>query len=99
MAAFAAGVLVKPAKRTGLWRLGVVERVTGGGKVIVRAYVAPAMSYEGAALAYPPDELAVVTRAKVAGMLEALRAEIASKTELADQIVKALAASSGGTNF
>lgn len=88
------GVLVKPAKKDGTWRLGVVEEELDGGRFKVRAYVAPAGAYEGTAAVYRADELAEVPRREVEGALEVTRARIAKEQQLERQILAALEAAS-----
>lgn len=86
------GDLVKPARPTGTWRLGVVEAIDDAGACKVRAYVAPPNSYARSAATYPASELVVVPRDVVQARLAVVRAEAAASALLADQIVEALAA-------
>jgi hypothetical protein len=86
------GDLVKPAKRDGTWRLGVVERVTDDGRLAIRLYVAPAGAYAGVIQHSCPKDVAVVTRDQANGVLVTTRAEILSRQQLVRQLEEALAA-------
>lgn len=90
----APGTLVRPSRKEGTWRLGVVEAIDGE-RIMVRAYVAPAGAYEGTAAAYRADEIAEVPRAEVEGALQVVRARIAAEQQFERQIVEALAAAKG----
>jgi hypothetical protein len=87
----APGSFVRPSRKDGTWRLGVVESIDGE-RITVRAYVAPAGAYEGTAAAYRADELTEVPRREVEGALEVVRARIAKEQQLERQIVEALGA-------
>lgn len=86
-----AGDLVRPVKNP-TWKLGVVEAVDAEGRHRVRSYVAPPRSYEGSIGHYRRDELVLVPVQRVTARLATVRAEIANRQELAQQIENALAA-------
>lgn len=86
------GTLVRPSRKDGTWRLGVVESVEPDGRFKVRAYVAPAGAYEGTAATYRADELVEVPRREVEGALQVVRARIAKEQQLERQIEAALGA-------
>lgn len=88
----AVGDLVKPARKDGTWRLGVIERVAPDGRLEVRLYVAPPGAYEGVIHHAKAHELTVVQLEKVNGALVLARAEALSKTEFVRQVENAIAA-------
>lgn len=84
---------MKPRKRDGTWRLGVVERIDPQGRIAVRLHVAPAGAYEGVVQHCTADELAVVTPDAANAVLVTTRAEIATRAALVRQLESAIAAS------
>jgi hypothetical protein len=86
------GDLVRPARRGGTWRLGVVESIAPDGRTAVRAYVAPPRSYAGTISTYAPGELVVVPLEKARARLATARAEVAAAVQFADQVAEAVEA-------